>query len=158
MLHALSASDQARIQKLKDPVRRQESILARHLRNELLASHPLSYASITHSHGLCAAVVCSRPVGIDVQPVRLYRIRSICTPQEWKRVRNDPWLCTAALVLKEAWYKMHRCSCTGRLPSFLIVDGKVVCSDPDTEACLWEPVPGFLLAVCTVKPAQDTLK
>lgn len=156
MFHALSASDQDRIRKLRDPARRQESILARHLRDALLASGPLPHASITHSCGLCAAAVSLCPVGIDVQPIRPYRIRSICTPQEWERVRNDPWLCTAALVLKEAWYKMRRC--TGRLPSFMIVDGEVVCSDPDTEACLWEPVPGFLLAVCKLKLSQENTK
>ena len=61
--------------------------------------------SLSHSDGLCAAVVHDAPIGLDVERVRPLRsalLPRFCTPEEIERCRLDPNLAVALWTKREA--------------------------------------------------------
>ena len=61
--------------------------------------------SLSHSDGLCAAVVSNGPIGLDVErirPLRAALLPRFCTPEEIGRCENDPDLAVKIWTRREA--------------------------------------------------------
>lgn len=160
---------------------RRRSLLGEQTARELLAAHlgipaqevrirrsengkPLAegaFFSVAHSGRLVACAVDDAPVGVDLERLRPVDPRLAAMllteeetevwralpPAEGERFLLSQW------VLKESWVKCTDASSLRmREVSFSLgADGGAVCSDARFACRLFQPQPGFILALCSLR-------
>lgn len=124
--------------------------------------------NISHCPGLAACAISTEPVGLDVERIRPFPesvLKKLLTEEERQWLAMGDFPREEALfrlwTLKESRIKLSGEGLRQDLRSFSCFPdrkkARICSSEPDIFYKQWQPLPGYIMSVCSASPPEDDL-